>query len=107
MVLPVRIELTTSALPRMRSTTELRQHSARAACPTPRGSGPFAQGQPVVNPVVRAGAAGLSHRAMNDAEKKARLAAALRENLRKRKAQARAANEAPQVKPEVKDGPID
>lgn len=28
---------------------------------------------------------------MNDAEKKARLAAALRENLRKRKAQARAA----------------
>jgi hypothetical protein len=27
MVLPVRIELTTSALPRMRSTTELRQHS--------------------------------------------------------------------------------
>jgi hypothetical protein len=25
-VLPVRIELTTSALPRMRSTTELRQH---------------------------------------------------------------------------------
>jgi len=30
---------------------------------------------------------------MNDAEKKARLAAALRENLRKRKAQARAAVE--------------
>ena len=29
MVLPVRIELTTSALPRMRSTTELRQHAAR------------------------------------------------------------------------------
>ena len=28
MVLPVRIELTTSALPRMRSTTELRQHVA-------------------------------------------------------------------------------
>ncbi len=27
MVLPVRIELTTSALPRMRSTTELRQHN--------------------------------------------------------------------------------
>ena len=89
MVLPVRIELTTSALPRMRSTTELRQHSARAACPAPRGSGPFAQGQPV----VKAHAPGLSHRAMNDAEKKARLAAALRENLRKRKAQARAAVE--------------
>lgn len=30
---------------------------------------------------------------MNDAEKKARLAAALRENLRKRKAQARAVGE--------------
>jgi hypothetical protein len=29
MVLPVRIELTTSALPRMRSTTELRQQSPR------------------------------------------------------------------------------
>jgi predicted enzyme related to lactoylglutathione lyase len=28
MVLPVRIELTTSALPRMRSTTELRQHTS-------------------------------------------------------------------------------
>lgn len=32
--------------------------------------------------------------AMNDAEKKARLAAALRENLRKRKAQAREASDA-------------
>ena len=31
MVLPVRIELTTSALPRMRSTTELRQHRLVAA----------------------------------------------------------------------------
>ena len=29
MVLPVRIELTTSALPRMHSTTELRQHVRR------------------------------------------------------------------------------
>lgn len=29
LVLPVRIELTTSALPRMRSTTELRQHDVR------------------------------------------------------------------------------
>lgn len=34
---------------------------------------------------------------MNDAERRARLAAALRENLRKRKAQARAAEE---TKPE-------
>ncbi|WP_447727328.1 hypothetical protein [Sphingomonas koreensis] len=42
---------------------------------------------------------------MNDAEKKARLAAALRENLRKRKAQARAA-ETPVVQ-EPKDPPSD
>ena len=33
MVLPVRIELTTSALPRMRSTTELRQHCPGKAAP--------------------------------------------------------------------------
>ena len=33
MVLPVRIELTTSALPRMRSTTELRQHFVRKGAP--------------------------------------------------------------------------
>ena len=31
MVLPVRIELTTSALPRMRSTTELRQHRLKVS----------------------------------------------------------------------------
>lgn len=99
MVLPVRIELTTSALPRMRSTTELRQHSARAAFPAPRGSGPFAQGRPV----VKEHAPGLSHRAMNDAEKKARLAAALRENLRKRKAQARAVSEATPAAPRERE----
>ena len=34
MVLPVRIELTTSALPRMRSTTELRQHTRQWGCPS-------------------------------------------------------------------------
>ncbi|HEY0622602.1 hypothetical protein [Sphingomonas sp.] len=42
---------------------------------------------------------------MNDAEKKARLAAALRENLRKRKAQARAVTETQPVPPrEREDG---
>ncbi len=103
MVLPVRIELTTSALPRMRSTTELRQHSAQAACPAPRGSGPFAQGCPL----VKAKAAGLSPGSMTDAERQARLAAALRENLRKRKARARAVGEGvPPVRDE-KDQPID
>ncbi len=103
MVLPVRIELTTSALPRMRSTTELRQHSARAAGPAPRGSGPFARGRRL----VKAKAAGLSANRMNsqgnDAEKKARLAAALRENLRKRKAQAREVNQTPPAKRDTQD----
>jgi hypothetical protein len=33
MVLPARIELATSALPRMRSTTELRQHFHHSAKP--------------------------------------------------------------------------
>lgn len=37
MVLPVRIELTTSALPRMRSTTELRQHSEPGGNPSAAG----------------------------------------------------------------------
>jgi hypothetical protein len=44
---------------------------------------------------------------MNDADKKARLAAALRENLRKRKAQARGANEAPGSGSDEKDPPSD
>jgi len=44
---------------------------------------------------------------MNDADKKARLAAALRENLRKRKAQARAVGEAAQARSEPKDSPSD
>ena len=41
MVLPVRIELTTSALPRMRSTTELRQHFVRKR--RAYGGGPHAR----------------------------------------------------------------
>ena len=74
MVLPVRIELTTSALPRMRSTTELRQHLASGARRRyGRGHGR------------------MSRRAMakRDEEREKRLAEALRENLRRRKAQAR------------------
>ena len=71
MVLPVRIELTTSALPRMRSTTELRQHVR----------GRRAYGGDTL---------GVSRQGMADKDDKAeRLAAALRENLRRRKAQAR------------------
>ena len=75
MVLPVRIELTTSALPRMRSTTELRQHDV----------GKVARLWPDRPQAVK-------ERAVDKTEKDAkaeRLAAALRENLRRRKAQSR------------------
>jgi hypothetical protein len=89
-VLPVRIELTTSALPRMRSTTELRQlgtsvraraaGAGRAAYEEGRG-----RGQPL--PTKRAEVKG--RMAKEDPARAERLAAALRENLRRRKAQAR------------------
>jgi hypothetical protein len=78
MVLPVRIELTTSALPRMRSTTELRQHMT--AGPS-RGraygeSGWTRQGRERK----------VCAMATRNPEKERRLAEALRANLRKRKA---------------------
>ena len=79
MVLPVRIELTTSALPRMRSTTELRQHC-------PETGGPMA-----VRPMRCQG------KGMTKQDKEARLAAALRENLRQRKAGVAAAK--PPIEP--------
>ena len=74
MVLPVRIELTTSALPRMRSTTELRQHLASRERRRYGRRDWF-----------------MSRRAMakRDEEREKRLAETLRENLRRRKAQAR------------------
>ena len=75
MVLPVRIELTTSALPRMRSTTELRQQT--------RLSGDAALWPRQAEDVK---AKRMSKR---DEEREKRLAEALRENLRRRKAQAR------------------
>ena len=84
MVLPVRIELTTSALPRMRSTTELRQHfvgrtraydEAALRLSTRLEDGTSARHLGKMNP--------------KDKERKERLAAALRENLRRRKAQSR------------------
>ena len=78
MVLPVRIELTTSALPRMRSTTELRQQFRWKA---PRL-------WPEATRTVKEGAVS---KAEKD-QKAERLAAALRENLRRRKAQARASD---------------
>ena len=83
MVLPVRIELTTSALPRMRSTTELRQHFVRER--RAYGGGPRAR-QPVAGPRRERH---VDEMAEKDKEREERLAAALRENLRRRKAQAR------------------
>ena len=81
MVLPVRIELTTSALPRMRSTTELRQHFLRK----PRAY----DGAALALSTRACGAGARRHVAAcgQDKEREERLAAALRENLRKRKAQ--------------------
>ena len=87
MVLPVRIELTTSALPRMRSTTELRQHclGGRAGLwlvAAPASSLPRALHDISPTPMTGSGPSAKD-------EREARLAAALRDNLRRRKAQAR------------------
>lgn len=48
MVLPARIELATSALPRMRSTTELRQHFHHPQSLSGCGAGPMAARVPLV-----------------------------------------------------------
>ena len=90
MVLPVRIELTTSALPRMRSTTELRQHR-----PDHRGARGDAALWPPGSSAVKAGCGtcvippNFPAMAKADDERAKRLAEALRQNLRRRKAQAR------------------
>ena len=79
MVLPVRIELTTSALPRMRSTTELRQHSRSCAVAVAHEQCLW----------TRQDACGYCRGvARSDPEV---LAAALRDNLLRRKARMRAA----------------
>ena len=89
MVLPHRIELWTSPLPRGCSTTELRQHVSASEYPI----------MPVMSSVPLAGrAAGLlSLSAMTggsgksgDPRRAERLKAALRDNLKRRKAQAKA-----------------
>ena len=97
MVLLGRIELPTSALPRMRSTTELQQHTISAAPHRQTGGG---QGRAIGRApwFCQAGLAALISPgqkgvAMHDAPAKMtreeRLAARLRDNLRRRKAQAR------------------
>ena len=81
MVLLGRIELPTSPLPRVRSTTELQQRWIEAGAIGHRGA------------LVKRGPARQA-RAMGERESKAtreeRLAAKLRENLRRRKEQSRA-----------------
>ena len=82
-MLPVRIELTTSALPRMRSTTELRQHFVRErrAYDGPRLA---------LSTRLNGSQSKVIWAAMaKDKRQEERLAAALRENLRRRKAQSR------------------
>jgi hypothetical protein len=106
MVLPVRIELTTSPLPRGCSTTELRQRRPLAKMRTKAAVADAAilatrpeaaQAHTLsISDLFRARSGGRNLPCVNDrpkAAKKARqqrrLGAALRENLRRRKAQAR------------------
>ena len=76
MVLPVRIELTTSALPRMRSTTELRQQHRLS-------------GEAALCCRMALMSRQCETMAKHDEEREKRLAEALRANLRRRKAQTR------------------
>ena len=81
MVLPARIELATSALPRMRSTTELRQQAIRVRGVWGPGDWLSSSGRPRYA------------RRMADAKnetREERLAKALRANLARRKARDRA-----------------
>ena len=91
MVLPGRIELPTSALPRMRSTTELRQHirEVHAAEPRLRRGGGYGGGGEGLS---RQGCRGYANAVDKTAAdmKAERLAAALRANLLKRKGRERA-----------------
>ena len=99
MVLLGRIELPTSALPRMRSTTELQQHTIPSARAMGGGQArALATGAGKVKPVLeiarrsRQGSAMAEHSAPT---REQRLAAKLRENLRRRKAQGRALDDSP------------
>ena len=95
-----RIELSASSLPRTRSTTELQQHVARTHLGQGRAIGVGAVKvkpslRPHVDPVGLVTRAGPAHAsAMNTGHEKPsreeRLAKRLRENLHRRKAQARA-----------------
>ena len=85
---PVRIELTTSPLPRVRSTPELRrQVKARRTMPSADKMSTASRIDPRYN-------SGMSDKPKSPGEKQSerreREAAALRENLRRRKAQSQA-----------------
>jgi site-specific DNA recombinase len=110
MVLPVRIELTTSPLPRGCSTTELRQPGAprlglRRRANTIRRA-PW-QDEPRtaldsadavrLHRLMRQGPSLTTGKRADRAARDARLAAALRDNLRRRKEQARAQAASPKV----------
>ena len=100
MVLLGRIELPTSALPRMRSTTELQQHTIP---PVPgRAAGARGQGRAIGRAPLHCQATGsiaLTRLPMSETDpaptREQRLAAKLRENLKRRKEQARAAGAEP------------
>ena len=93
MVLLGRIELPTSALPRMRSTTELQQHTIRET--TRHGARPVRAGARYwPHPLALSSASLIAQARLimgkeTELTREERLAAKLRENLRRRKEQAR------------------
>ena len=95
MVLLGRIELPTSPLPRVRSTTELQQQDHEEAgreVNPPGRRAPLAFGSPLVKR-ERGRQAGSMSEDKREPTREERLAAKLRENLRRRKAQAREMDE--------------
>jgi hypothetical protein len=106
-VLPDRIELSASPLPRECSTTELRQHLVRGLVSLRGDGGSFAiapystQGQ---KQLINAPDDSIRRRTMGKSEQAAsreqRLAAKLRENLKRRKDQAKARAQGRDTDPE-------
>ena len=101
-MLPVRIELTTSALPRMRSTTELRQHGPE----TRAEAALWRMARPASRLADRSAICLGKCMTQAEDERAKRLAEALRANLRRRKAQARG-DDGPAVPKSPADPPED
>ena len=96
MVLLGRIELPTSPLPRVRSTTELQQR--------PETGAPYCRAVSLCQADLKsrsykANAFRMSENPRKNMSREERLAASLRENLRRRKAQARALGESDRTQP--------